>query len=88
MVSYFSRRAISRSTAIRIRSDCFSPGASTAFMRARVPSRKRAIVCSPLILGRPTASRIGDTINSVETVILLVPPIDTVCDTTYVGGTN
>jgi hypothetical protein len=84
----FSRRLISRSTASRMKSDCFSPSASNAFTRSSVPSRKRAIVCSPLIRGLPTSERVAGTINSVEPCILLVPPIDNVSGTTYVGDTT
>lgn len=52
-MGYLPRRSNSRSTALRMKSDCFSSSLSADLMRASVPSAKRAIVFSPLILGRP-----------------------------------
>ena len=57
-------------------------------MRPSVPPRKRAIVCSSLILVRPIPRTLEDTINCVEVTILLVSSIAIIDDTTYVddGG--
>jgi hypothetical protein len=51
-----SRLSISRSTAVRIRSERFSLGSKTASMRASVPAGNRAGVCSSLIFLRPTGT--------------------------------
>jgi hypothetical protein len=73
-----SRRVSSASTALRMKSACGSLGASTALMRASVPSGNRAVIFSPgsLIRILPTERRIGATGNCVESCILLPPPID------------
>ncbi|WP_164857154.1 hypothetical protein [Sphingomonas crocodyli] len=66
-----------------MKSDRFSLPVSAASMRANVPSRKRAGVCSPLILGRPTPARISDITFSAKPAILLISPIDRVNDISY-----
>lgn len=83
-MNYFPRRDNSRSTASRMKSERFSPAASTASIRASVPSRNRAGVCSPLILGRPTVAGVSDITIPAKPCILLISPIDAVKDITYV----
>lgn len=79
----FSRRASSRSTAMRRNSDCGSFGPSDALMRASVPAANRAVTFSSgsLIRMRPTERRIGATGNCVESCILLPPTIDRIVAT-------
>jgi len=77
------RRFNSRSTASRMKSERFSLPVSAASIRARVPSAKRAGVCSPLILGRPTGAAICDITFCAKLPILLISPIDRVHDISY-----
>lgn len=77
------RRFSSRSTASRMKSERFSPSANAASIRASVPSRNRAGVCSPLILGRPTGAEVADITFFAKSNILLISPIDCVTDITY-----
>ncbi|HKF95125.1 MAG TPA: hypothetical protein VKB96_11115 [Gammaproteobacteria bacterium] len=88
MSGYADRRLISRSTASRMKSERFSLSTSMASIRARVPSRKRAGVCSPLIRGLPTDAGIGDIVFSAKPAILLISPIALVKDIIYLGDIN
>jgi hypothetical protein len=56
-----SRRAISRSMAVRTNSARFSFSRRTASMRAKVPPLKRAGICSSLIRLRPTRPTFSKT---------------------------
>ena len=84
------RRSNSRSTAIRINSDCGSFGPKADLMRSSVPSGKRAVTFSsaPLMRGRPMDRAIDATGMSVEPCILLPPSIDGIVATTYIDATN
>lgn len=53
-------------------------------MRASVPSRNRAGVCSPLMRGLPTSPGVADIIFFANSPILLISPIDAVKDITYI----
>lgn len=87
-LAYFSRRFSSASTASRMKSERFPLSPITASMRASVPAGKRAGVCSSLILGLPTGSRISDITFSAKPCILLISPIDAVKDIIYLGDIN
>jgi hypothetical protein len=80
-----SRRDSSASMAFRMKSERFSPVASTASMRASVPARSRAGVCSSLIFFRPTRDGVGDITFSGKPSILLISPIAAKSDITYIS---
>lgn len=86
-----SRRVNSASTASRIRSDIASLSRNEALMRTNVPARNRAVVISPftaLMRGRPIRGEVGATSNVVESLILLLSPIDRIVATYYIGDSN
>lgn len=80
-----ARRCSSFSTASRMKSERFSPSRHAASIRASVPAGNLPGVCSSLMRGLPTGERVGDITISVEACILLISPIASVRDITYVG---